>query len=54
MLLAGLTILKNTFNMWGHALRDCWAKTPYHHFFCDAEFLHHEAQRSWSSMTRCL
>ncbi|MDP2359035.1 MAG: IS5 family transposase, partial [Beijerinckiaceae bacterium] len=51
-LMAGLAILKHTFNLSDEGLCECWVENPYYQLFCGEEFFRHDAPFDRSSMTR--
>lgn len=51
-LMAGLAILKHTYNLSDEALWDRWVENPYFQFFCGETFFCHVAPFDRSSMTR--
>jgi IS5 family transposase len=51
-LMAGLAILKHTFNLSDEALCDRWVENPYYQLFCGEEFFRHDLPFDRSSMTR--
>ena len=51
-LMAGLQILKFTFDLSDEELCDRWVENPYFQFFCGEEFFLHELAFDRSSMTR--
>jgi IS5 family transposase len=51
-LMAGLQILKFTFDLSDEELCDRWVENPYFQFFCGEEFFLHELSFERSSMTR--
>ena len=51
-LMAGLQILKFTFDLSDEELCDRWVENPYFQFFCGEEFFLHELSFDRSSMTR--
>src|SRR5216110_710505 len=52
-LMAGLAILKHTFNLSDEELCARWIENPYFQFFCGEEFFRHELPFDRSSLTRC-
>src|SRR5437588_2793248 len=40
-LMAGLAILKHTYDLSDEALCDCWVENPYFQYFCGEEFFQH-------------
>ncbi len=51
-LMAGLSILKHTFNLSDEALCARWLESPYFQYFCGEEFFCHKLPFDRSSMTR--
>ena len=51
-LMAGLAILKHTFNLSDEELCARWVENPYFQFFCGEEFFRHDLSFDRSSMTR--
>src|SRR5246500_2357713 len=51
-LMAGLTILKYTYNLSDEELCARWVENPYYQFFCGEEFFQHELVLDRSSLTR--
>ncbi|SEI21489.1 transposase, IS5 family [Rhizobium tibeticum] len=51
-LMAGLAILKHTFNRSDEALCERWVENPYFQYLCGEEFFRHELSFDRSSMTR--
>jgi IS5 family transposase len=51
-LMAGLAILKHTFNLSDEALCERWVENPYHQLFCGEAFFRHDLPFDRSSMTR--
>lgn len=51
-LMAGLAILKHTFNLSDEALCERWVENPYYQLFCGEEFFRHDLPFDRSSMTR--
>ena len=51
-LMAGLAILKHTFNLSDEALCERWVESPYFQYLCGEEFFRHELSFDRSSMTR--
>lgn len=51
-LMAGLAILKHTFDLSDEVLCERWLENPYYQLFCGEEFFWHEAPFDRSSMTR--
>jgi transposase, IS5 family len=51
-LMAGLSILKHTYNVSDEALCERWIENPYYQYFCGEEFFQHEAPFDRSSLTR--
>jgi transposase, IS5 family len=50
-LMAGLTILKHTYNLSDEAVCAQWVENPYYQYFCGEEFFQHELPFDRSSMT---
>jgi transposase, IS5 family len=50
--MAGLAILKHTFNLSDEELTARWLENPYFQYFCGEEFFQHTAPFDRSSMTR--
>src|ERR1700686_5340134 len=51
-LMAGLTILKHSYNLSDEALCELWIENPYYQYFCGEEFFQHRLPLDRSSMTR--
>src|SRR5258706_4138401 len=51
-LMAGLAILKHTYDLSDEALCDRWVENPYYQYFCGEEFFQHELPFDRSSLTR--
>ena len=51
-LMAGLAILKHTYDLSDEALCERWVENPYFQFFCGEEFFQHELVFDRSSLTR--
>ncbi len=51
-LMAGLAILKHTFDLSDEVLCERWVENPYYQLFCGEEFLRHDPPFDRSSMTR--
>lgn len=51
-LMAGLAILKHTFNLSDEALCERWVESPYFQYFCGEEFFQHRLVFDRSSITR--
>ena len=51
-LMAGLAILKYSFDLSDEALCDRWVENPYFQYLCGEEFFRHELPFDRSSMTR--
>ena len=51
-LMAGLAILKHTFDLSDEALCDRWVENPYFQYFCGEEFFQHALPFDRSSLTR--
>jgi transposase, IS5 family len=51
-LMAGLAILKHTYNLSDEGLAARWVENPYFQYFCGEEFFQHKAPFDRSSMTR--
>jgi transposase, IS5 family len=51
-LMAGLTILKYTYDLSDEVLCERWVENPYYQFFCGEEFFQHELVLDRSSLTR--
>jgi transposase, IS5 family len=50
-LMAGLAILKHTYNLSDEAVCELWVENPYYQYFCGEEFFQHERPLERSSMT---
>src|SRR5260221_7136212 len=50
--MAGLTILKHTYDLSDEALCDRWVENPYFQYFCGEEFFQHVLVFDRSSLTR--
>lgn len=50
--MAGLAILKHTFNLSDEALCERWTENPYYQLFCGEEFFRHDLPFDRSSITR--
>src|SRR5213595_1769347 len=51
-LMAGLAILKHTYDLSDEALCDRWVENPYYQYFCGEEFFQHRLVFDRSSLTR--
>src|ERR1700724_365441 len=51
-LMAGLAILKHTYDLSDEALCERWVENPYYQFFCGEEFFQHRPVFDRSSLTR--
>jgi len=51
-LMAGLAILKHSYNLSDEALCERWVENPYYQLFCGEEFFRHDAPFDRSSITR--
>src|SRR2546426_4424796 len=51
-LMAGLAILKHTYDLSDEALCDCWGENPYFQYFCGEEVFQHALVFDRSSFTR--
>jgi transposase, IS5 family len=51
-LMAGLAILKHTYNLSDEAVCELWIENPYYQYFCGEEFFQHRLPLDRSSMTR--
>src|ERR1700761_3838263 len=51
-LMAGLAILKHTFNLSDEAVCERWCENPYYQYFCGEEFFQHALPFDRSSLTR--
>jgi IS5 family transposase len=51
-LMAGLAILKHTFNLSDERLCEVWVENPYYQLFCGEEFFRHDLPFDRSSITR--
>src|SRR5438034_5648262 len=50
-LMAGLAILKHTYNLSDEAVCEQWIENPYYQYFCGEEFFQHQLPLDRSSMT---
>ena len=50
-LMAGLAILKHTYNLSDEMVCELWVENPYYQYFCGEEFFQHELPLDRSSMT---
>jgi hypothetical protein len=50
-LMAGLAILKHTYNLSDEVLCERWVENPYYQYFCDEEFFQHALMFDRSSLT---
>jgi transposase, IS5 family len=50
-LMAGLAVLKHTYNLSDEAVCELWVENPYYQYFCGEEFFQHELPLDRSSMT---
>jgi transposase, IS5 family len=50
-LMAGLSILKHTYNLSDEAVCELWLENPYYQYFCGEEFFQHRLPLDRSSMT---
>src|SRR3954447_23477324 len=50
-LMAGLTILKHTYNLSDEVVCEQWIENPYYQYFCGEEFFQHQLPLDRSSMT---
>jgi IS5 family transposase len=50
-LMAGLAILKHTYNLSDEAVCALWVENPYYQYFCGEEFFQHELPFERSAMT---
>jgi IS5 family transposase len=50
-LMAGLAILKHTYNLSDEVVCELWIENPYYQYFCGEEFFQHELPLDRSSMT---
>jgi IS5 family transposase len=50
--MAGLSILKHSYDLSDEALCERWLENPYYQFFCGEEFLQHRLVFDRSSLTR--
>jgi IS5 family transposase len=50
-LMAGLAILKHTYNLSDEVLCELWIENPYYQYFCGEEFFQHQLPLDRSSMT---
>jgi Transposase domain (DUF772) len=51
-LMAGLAILKHTYNLSDEVVCELWIENPYYQYFCGEEFFRHRLPLDRSSMTR--
>jgi IS5 family transposase len=51
-LMAGLAILKYTYDLSDEAMCECWVENPYFQYFCGEEFFQHQLPFDRSSLTR--
>jgi transposase, IS5 family len=51
-LMAGLSILKHTYDLSDEAVCDRWVENPYYQYFCGEEFFQHELPLERTSLTR--
>src|SRR5437899_9929839 len=51
-LMAGLAILKHTYDLSDEVLCERWVENPYYQFFCGEEFFQHELVLDRSSLSR--
>jgi IS5 family transposase len=51
-LMAGLAILKHTYNLSDEMVCELWIENPYYQYFCGEEFFQHRLPLDRSSMTR--
>jgi transposase, IS5 family len=51
-LMAGLAILKHTYNLSDEVVCELWIENPYYQYFCGEEFFQHRLPLDRSSMTR--
>lgn len=51
-LMAGLAILKHTYDLSDEVLCERWVENPYYQFFCGEEFFQHRLVFDRSSLTR--
>src|SRR5690606_19118742 len=51
-LMAGLAILKHTFNLSDEVLCERWVENPYFQYLCGQEYFRHELSFDRTSMTR--
>ena len=51
-LMAGLAILKHSYNLSDEVLCECWVENPYFQYFCGEEFFQHRLVFDRSSLTR--
>jgi IS5 family transposase len=51
-LMAGLAILKHSYDLSDEVLCECWVENPYYQFFCGEEFFQHRLVFDRSSLTR--
>ncbi len=52
-LMAGLAILKHTYNLSDEVVCEQWIENPYYQYFCGEEFFQHRLPLDRSSMTNC-
>src|SRR3981189_1022975 len=52
-LMAGLAILKHTYNLSDEVVCEQWIEDPYYQYFCGEEFFQHRLPLDRSSMTPC-
>jgi len=53
-LMAGLAILKHTYNLSDEVVCELWIENPYYQYFCGEEFFQHRLPLDRSSMTHWL
>src|SRR5260370_4670911 len=53
-LMAGLAILKHTYNLSDEVVCELWIENPYYQYFCGEEVFQHRLPLDRSSMTHCL
>src|ERR1700710_2514721 len=51
-LMAGLAILKHTYNLSDEVVCELWIENPYYQYFCGEEFFQHRLPLDRSSMTQ--
>ena len=51
-LMAGLAILKHTYDLSDEALCERWVENPYYQYFCGMEFFHHKLPLDRTSLSR--